>query len=152
MVALQVPWFDDRWRLQLWCAKMCKQNKTCLGQLLLLCRSAWGHINMQGSTRPAHSPGRSVMRWWSAMFLMLTMYSTITQKVGRSVQQCSIESWQSAPVSVEWSLMVFDVPRLYVACIKFWCGCGCQSEEWLPQLLMHKHTCPQTNWRSPCGP
>ena len=31
-----------------------KQDR-CLGQLLLWCQSAWGHIFMQGSTRPTHS-------------------------------------------------------------------------------------------------
>ena len=33
----------------------------------------------------------------------------ITQKVSASVQQCSVESWQSAPISVEWDLIVLDV-------------------------------------------
>ena len=34
------------------------------------------------------------------------------QRVSVSVQQCSIESWQSTPVSVEWGMLVLDVPGL----------------------------------------
>ena len=32
--------------------------------------------------------------------------------VAQSGQLCSIESWQSAPVPVEWGLLVLDVPGL----------------------------------------
>ena len=58
-----------------------KQDR-CLGQLLLLCSSAWGHINMQGSIRPTHS---ATLLWTHCNWKLV---SNVDDELGIAVVVC----------------------------------------------------------------